>query len=79
MKIEEQDAEAVFVNLNKNSESWTYFNGSHIWDAIYKENWFSVLLDNQWKEDKILFKLISGVHSNMNEWFLKVINLKTAP
>jgi hypothetical protein len=38
MKIEEQDKAAVFVNLNKNSEAMTYFNGSHIWDAIYHEN-----------------------------------------
>lgn len=38
MRIEEQDEGAVFVNLNKNSESMTFFNGSHIWDAIYKEN-----------------------------------------
>ena len=38
MKIEEQDEKAIFVNLMKNGHAWTYFNGSHIWDAIYKEN-----------------------------------------
>lgn len=66
MKIEEQDNHAVFVNLNKNSESWTFFDGLHIWDAIYNENCMSLSLQNNCKEDRILYKLISGVHSNIN-------------
>ena len=66
MKIEEQDKHAHFVNLDKNSESMTYFDGSHIWDAIYNENCMSLNLNNRCKEDRILYKLISGVHSNIN-------------
>lgn len=66
MKIEEQDERAVFVNLAMNGESMTYFNGSHIWDAIYKENCMSLSLMNNCKEDRILYKLISGVHSNID-------------
>lgn len=66
MKSEEQDQNAIFVNLNKNLESMTYFNGSHIWDAIYLENWLSFRTRHQCKEDLILYKLISGVHTNIN-------------
>lgn len=57
MQIEDQDNEAVFINLLKNGHAWTFFNGSHIWEAAYKESWM---------EDQILYKLISGVHTNIN-------------
>ena len=66
MKIEEQDKNAVFVNLANNAESFTYFDGKHIWDAIYRENCMSLSLQNNCKEDRILYKLISGVHANIN-------------
>lgn len=66
MKNEEEDQHAIFVNLDKNLESMTYFNGSHIWDAIYHENCLSYRKKNQCKEDHILYKLISGVHANVN-------------
>lgn len=66
MRIEEHDAEAIFVNLNVNQEAMTYFNGSHIWRAIYNENCFSLTNNAQCKEDHILYKLISGIHANVN-------------
>jgi hypothetical protein len=66
MNIEETDTEAVFVNLLKNTESMTYFEGSHIWDAIYKENCLSITRKHNCKENQILYKLISGVHANVN-------------
>jgi len=30
--------EYVYVNLNENKESYTAYNGSKIWQAIYEEN-----------------------------------------
>jgi len=65
MKIEEKDEEAIFVNL-MSKHAWTFYNGSHIWDAIYQENCLSLAKKHQCKENDILFKLISGVHSNVN-------------
>lgn len=66
MNIEETDDQAIFVNLNKNSESMTYFDGSHIWDAIYKENCLSMVQKHFCSENQVLYKLISGVHANVN-------------
>ncbi|CAI2370118.1 unnamed protein product [Moneuplotes crassus] len=66
MKIEEKDDKAVFVNLVKNGHAWTFFNGSHIWDAIYNENCMSLLELDQCTENQVLYKLISGVHANVN-------------
>ena len=28
----------IFVNMHENRESYTAYNGSHVWDAIYQEN-----------------------------------------
>lgn len=37
-----EDSEEVgeYVNLQKNPERWTGYNGAHIWKAIYEENCF---------------------------------------
>ena len=35
---EENDSKAIYVNLVKNKESYTAYEGKQIWDAIYKEN-----------------------------------------
>lgn len=33
--VEEYDPEAIFVNLEKNKESYTAFEGMQVWKAIY--------------------------------------------
>ena len=40
---EEDDNQAVYVNLDQNRESYTAYDGKQVWDAIYKEN---CLIDN---------------------------------
>jgi ERO1-like protein alpha len=59
----------IFVNLEKNPESFTGYQGQHIWNAIYYENCFSNnarSIKELCREDLILYKIISGLHSNIN-------------
>jgi len=35
---EEFDSQGIYVNLVKNKESYTAYEGRQIWEAIYKEN-----------------------------------------
>jgi ERO1-like protein alpha len=55
----------IFVNLEKNPEAFTNYQGQHIWKAIYDENCFTNN-DLICKEDAVLYKIISGLHSNIN-------------
>jgi hypothetical protein len=34
----EEDADYIYVNLNENKETFTAYNGTNIWQAIYEEN-----------------------------------------
>jgi len=56
----------IYVNLDKNPEAFTGYQGQHIWNAIYQENCFSGLFDQMCTEEKIFYKIISGLHSNIN-------------
>lgn len=59
----------IYVNLLKNQEAFTGYQGQHIWNAIYHENCFNneiKSLDSMCKEDKTLYKIISGLHTNIN-------------
>jgi hypothetical protein len=33
-----KDDDIIYVNLQENRESYTAYNGSNIWNAIYEEN-----------------------------------------
>jgi hypothetical protein len=35
---DEHDPKAIYVNLEKNKESYTAYDGMQIWKAIYQEN-----------------------------------------
>lgn len=63
--------EGIFVNLQKNEESYTGYQGQHIWSAIYNENCFSNKFDMLCKEEKMFLKIISGLHSNINVYLSK--------
>ncbi len=50
------------VNLRKNPERNTGYNGTHIWNAIYREN---CILDNDTcYEEQVLYRLLSGLHTS---------------
>jgi flavocytochrome c len=61
------------INLIKNPERNTGYNGSHIWGAMYKENCFEVGSDlprgrfgtvgSMCFEERVLYRLLSGWHA----------------
>lgn len=61
---EELDKEALYINLMENSEAFTAYNGSHIWNKIYEENCFGE--EATCSEHQLLYRLVSGVHANVN-------------
>lgn len=59
----------IYVNLIKNPEAFTGYQGQHIWNAIYFENCFNNEVKSpelMCKEEKTLYKIISGLHANIN-------------
>ena len=72
--------QGTYLNLEKNPESYTGYQGRNIWPAIYQENCFVcnifVLLfiliyivangEELWQEEKLFNRLISGLHASIN-------------
>jgi hypothetical protein len=65
------------VNLAKNPERNTYYNGTHIWNAIYEENCILSDLNQAARvmdkdtphngmcfEERVLYRLLSGLHTS---------------
>ena len=68
---DEHDTKAIYVNLVKNKESYTAYDGKQIWDAIYKENCMieriqGINTNDTCTEETLLFQLISGLHTSIN-------------
>uniref|UniRef100_A0A6V7QS61 Endoplasmic reticulum oxidoreductin-1-like n=1 Tax=Ananas comosus var. bracteatus TaxID=296719 RepID=A0A6V7QS61_ANACO len=66
---ETDDAEMTYVNLQLNPERYTGYSGRsawRIWDAIYKENCPKYPSEEFCQEKKLLYKLISGLHSSIS-------------
>ena len=55
-----------YINLQLNPERWTGYNGSHVWSALYDENCFSKPLDDMCYEERVLYRLLSGMHASIN-------------
>ncbi|KAJ4754603.1 Endoplasmic reticulum oxidoreductin-1 [Rhynchospora pubera] len=59
----------TYVNLQLNPERYTGYSGPsarRIWDAIYKENCAKYPSKESCSEQKVLYKLISGLHSSIS-------------
>ncbi|KAJ4793534.1 Endoplasmic reticulum oxidoreductin-1 [Rhynchospora pubera] len=66
---ETDNAEMTYVNLQLNPERYTGYSGpsaQRIWDAIYKENCPKYPSEELCSEQKVLYKLISGLHSSIS-------------
>lgn len=68
---EEEDRDAVYVNLEINVESYTAYQGKDIWKAIYYENCMidslkHIDMENTCSEETLLYQLVSGLHSSIN-------------
>jgi len=58
-----------YVNLQLNKESYTGYNGSHVWQAIYNENCLQRTGghdNNMCYEERVLYRLLSGMHAATN-------------
>lgn len=60
-KINEGDGTKL-VNLALNPERNTYYNGTHIWRAIYEEN--CITTEESCLEERVLYRLLSGMHTS---------------
>ncbi|AES65781.1 putative thiol oxidase [Medicago truncatula] len=66
---ETDNDELTYVNLQLNPERYTGYTGTsarRIWDAVYSENCPKYLSQESCQEEKILYKLISGLHSSIS-------------
>ncbi|KAN0024347.1 hypothetical protein ACTFIV_008753 [Dictyostelium citrinum] len=59
------DSESTYVDLSKTPESNTGYDGSSVWSAIYNENCFHRPVDQMCLEERVFYKLISGLHSSI--------------
>ncbi len=67
VETEIDNKNGIYVNLLNNSETWTGYQGQKIWEAIYRENCFTGgSFDNMCMEERLFYKIISGIHSNIN-------------
>ncbi|XP_030525360.1 endoplasmic reticulum oxidoreductin-1-like isoform X1 [Rhodamnia argentea] len=66
---ETDNSEMTYVNLLLNPERYTGYTGPsarRIWDAIYSENCPKYTSGEVCQEKKVLYKLISGLHSSIS-------------
>ncbi|KAG4946842.1 hypothetical protein JHK87_042849 [Glycine soja] len=66
---ETDNDEMTYVNLQLNPERYTGYTGPsarRIWDAVYSENCPKYPSQELCQEEKILYKLISGLHSSIS-------------
>ncbi|WOL15253.1 endoplasmic reticulum oxidoreductin-1 [Canna indica] len=66
---ETDNAEMTYVNLQLNPERYTGYTGPsarRIWEAIYAENCPKYPSGEMCQEKKVLYKLISGLHSSIS-------------
>ncbi|XP_012850538.1 PREDICTED: endoplasmic reticulum oxidoreductin-1-like [Erythranthe guttata] len=66
---ETDNSEMTYVNLQLNPERYTGYTGPsarRIWDAIYSENCPKYTSGQVCKEKRVLYKLISGLHSSIS-------------
>jgi len=58
-----------YVNLQLNEESYTGYNGTHVWEAIYNENCLQRTGGSEANiclEERVLYRLLSGMHAATN-------------
>lgn len=66
---ETDDAEMTYVNLQLNPERYTGYHGptaNRIWEAIYRENCPNFSSGDICPEKRVLYKLISGLHTSIS-------------
>ncbi|GAM22697.1 hypothetical protein SAMD00019534_058720 [Acytostelium subglobosum LB1] len=59
------DTDTSYVNLGETPESYSGYDGSSVWGSIYNENCFTRPLEQMCFEERVFYKLISGLHSSI--------------
>lgn len=76
---EHLDEEGVFVDLSKNPERYSGYNGSHIWYEVY-EGLKNLNFSTHGVHENFLYKIVSGIHVNINmhisHYFLEDIDTR---
>ena len=76
-----QKEQGVYVDLKKNQEAWTGYQGQQIWSVIYGENCFKD--QEMCMEEKMFNNLISGFHtsisSHLTEFYFEEGRNKSKP
>ncbi|GJQ09650.1 hypothetical protein GpartN1_g1441.t1 [Galdieria partita] len=89
--IEDSDDSMIYVDLIANPERYTGYQGasaSRVWKAIYNENCFlfsdnctdqevCALQQHHCKEQRVFYRLISGIHTSINMHIAKEYLFKT--
>mmetsp|Transcript_17641 Transcript_17641/g.29800 ORF Transcript_17641/g.29800 Transcript_17641/m.29800 type:complete len:145 (+) Transcript_17641:286-720(+) len=72
-EVNAREEDFIFVNMKENKESYTAYNGSQIWNAIYAENCmmdkfqqFGLDPQETCREETILYQAVSGLHASVN-------------
>ena len=63
---EHLDTDGIFVDLTKNPERYSGYNGSEIWNELYSENLFRMKFPTKGAHEHFLYRIISGIHVNIN-------------
>ena len=66
INAEDFEPEAIFYDVANNTEAFTEYNGTTVWNQIYKDNLSKLKFSVSATEEQYLYKLISGVHANVN-------------
>jgi len=56
----------IYVDLKKNPEVYTGYQGQNIWKVIYGENCFQGPLQEMCIEERLLNRIISGLHTSIS-------------
>ena len=63
---EHLDTDGIFVDLTKNPERYSGFNGSNIWHEVYVENLSKLNFTTSGPHANLLYRIISGIQVNVN-------------
>jgi len=73
--LEDLEDQAIFTDLYENPEAYTGYKGNifwwtiigaDVWKDIYEENWNKVKFDVACSEEKLLYRLVSGMQTSIN-------------
>ena len=65
MEDDEND-KGEYFDVDMNVESFSGYNGSYIWKLIYEENCFGGNYESMCLEEKVMYKIISGLHTSIS-------------